>query len=204
MRPAHRQAGFTLLELIVAIAIFAVMAAMAYSGLASVLTTRELTDARSSELKNLQMALSVMQRDLTQVVPRKSRDEYGDAQLAVMSGGIAPDTLISFTRTGRPNPGDVPRSYLLRVGYRLEDENLIRTVWVRPDQAPGDTGYEATLLEGVNDVQIRYLNGKDKEWHEDWPPLNASDGFLELPIAVEITLDLENWGELRRLFALPL
>jgi general secretion pathway protein J len=70
--------GFTLLELLVALAIFAVLATMAYAALNSVLTARKQVEAKSARLSALQTALMIMERDVEQAVPRGIRDEFGD------------------------------------------------------------------------------------------------------------------------------
>jgi len=119
-----RQTGMTLLELLVALAIFAMLAAMAYGGLNAVLRTGHKTGDAAQRLAQLQMAFHLLEKDLMQAVPRPIRQNH-TMQLPAMikdidSGGL------EFTRTGRPNPSGLQRSHLLRVRYRLEDETLFR------------------------------------------------------------------------------
>ena len=74
---AVRQRGFTLLELLVALAIFALVSVMAYGGLASVLDQQFATDEIAGQLARLQKTYLLLQRDFEQLVPRPVRDEYG-------------------------------------------------------------------------------------------------------------------------------
>ena len=95
--------GFTLLELLVAVAIFAVVAVAAYSGLSVVLGSNAKLDEHSQALGQLQLCLQLMQRDLLQASPGSARNQYGDSELPFVSGP-APDGLFSLTRSGWPNP----------------------------------------------------------------------------------------------------
>lgn len=192
-----RSAGFTLLELLVAIAIFAVVALLAYGGLATVLDAREDTAAGAARLRALQQTMLMLQRDLDQLAPRGIRDEYGDHKPALHGGA----DWIEFTRGGWSNPAEQPRSQLQRVAYALREQRFVRAHWQVLDRAQDSAPFEAVLLDQVRLLRVRFLDAKD-EWQDAWPPLNAQDGNQEAepPRAVEITLELEHWGSVTRLF----
>lgn len=193
--------GFTLLELLVAVAIFAVVAALAYGGLASVLDAREQTDAAAQKLRALQQSFHFLERDLDQASTRAIRDEYGTARAALLGG---PDWL-EFTHGGWANPGGQTRSELQRVAYAVRDQQLIRAHWLVLDRAQDSAPYEAPLLDGVRALHLRFLN-TDGQWSEDWPALAQSNlpiAAVPLPQAVEIAIELEGWGTVTRLLRLP-
>lgn len=206
--------GFTLLELLISIVIFALVAAMAYSGLNNVLLARTQTEARTQELYKLQMALTLMERDIEQIVDRPVRDEYGEPQSAFVANEYG-DYLLEFTRTGWLNPLNLPRSNLQRIAYSLKDEKLIRSIWYVLDRAQDSEHYDIVLLDDVKSLEIRYLDDK-KEWQRSWPPLSSS-GFGQLqsqlqnqaPAAVEpprgIVMEIEtkSFGKVERWFHLP-
>ncbi len=75
-----KQQGFTLLELLIASIIFALMAVMAYGGLANVMDSSEISKTALQRLKQLQQTVSILDRDLSQIVRRPIRDEYGNEQ----------------------------------------------------------------------------------------------------------------------------
>ena len=209
-------AGFTLIEVLIALSITALVSMIAYTSLSSVLTgvgrLRETTD-RTYEINRAFMILS---RDLRQFVNRPVRDEFGEPEPALSGGELARFTL-SFTRSGWHNPGAYPRSNLQRVNYRIEDDALWRDTYVVLDRAGNTEPNSVQLLEGVEDLQLGFLGSLAQlqvesrgatldttDWAENWV-LDSSVPGQELapPVALEISLQLQDWGEIRRLYALP-
>ncbi|QKT03020.1 type II secretion system minor pseudopilin GspJ [Ectothiorhodospiraceae bacterium 2226] len=197
VRPAAR--GFTLLELIVALAVFGLVSVLAYGGLRTVLEARAATDAMATRLAEIQTAVHLMGRDIEQIVTRPIRDEYGDTQPALQSASVGRMRL-EFTRTGMTNPTDLPRPALRRIGYGLEEETLQRYSWRALDRPPEAEVDVEPLLEGVVEFGLRFLDA-EANWHDDWPPLTGMGQEPRLlPVAVELTLELEDQGTLTRLF----
>ncbi len=200
MTLARREKGFTLLEIIIAVGIFAVISALAYGGLNTVLRSAQKTEAAADELQQLQLAMSIIQQDLSQITDRPVRNEFGEREGAVVSPGSF-GRLITFTRRGWKNPAERPRSTLQRVAYLLEDGKLIREYWPQLDAAPGVETVKYPLLENVAEVRFRFLD-EQKKWRNEWPPLSATKKILSPPRAVEITIVSEQWGSIPRLFPL--
>ncbi len=187
--------GFTLIELLIAIAVFSVMSVMAYGGLSQIIQNSQHSKAELERLQSVQRAVLTISRDLTQIIERDIRDEYGNPQPFINASSDL-DYLIEFTRNGRRNPAKLKRSNLLRVAYQFEDEKLSRLFWPQLDRAPAMEPYESTLLDQVERVELRYRDNA-KEWHSQWPPLSGAT--IELT-AIEFTLKLKNWGEITRLY----
>ncbi|MGB5261123.1 MAG: type II secretion system minor pseudopilin GspJ [Gammaproteobacteria bacterium] len=207
--PLNRQmAGFTLLELLIALAIFGLLSVMSYSGLKTVLDQHARTDAAADRLGEVQKIYLLMQRDIEQIVPRPVRGEYTD-ELPALEGS----EVLQFTRGGWSNPLQHPRSNLQRVGYAFQDDELVRYTWQVLDRAQDSLPRQQPLTAAVTNMSVRYLSSADK-WSVSWPPDDAGEPRLtpggqpvsqlsELPKVIEITLEHEQLGELVWLFRLP-
>lgn len=190
-----RSFGFTLLELLVAVAVFAVIAALAYGGLGSMLDAREHTRQAAQRLGNLQLAVSLLAGDIQQAVPRGVRDAHGDP-LPALAG--ARDG-IELTRAGHPNPTEAGRATIQRVGWGVEDGALVRWSWPVLDRVPGTRPAQRRLLEGLRELRLEYRVAG--EWRNEWP--GASPIAAPMPRAVRVTLELDDWGSVRRVVLLP-
>ncbi|MGD8379317.1 MAG: type II secretion system minor pseudopilin GspJ [Gammaproteobacteria bacterium] len=200
----RHSAGFTLLEILVAVAIFAVIGAAAMGSLDSL--TRQRQDTRESldRLKVVQQALTLLGRDLTQMRPVAARGAiHGNLQPA-LRGAEGDEYPLEFTRGGQTNPLGIRRSSLMRVAWRLEDDGLIRYHWGLVDLAPDSTPVRAIVLKDVTDFSVRFMSAAGNPTLQ-WPPLTTEGmpALQQLPRAVEVTLELRDLGEIRRLVELP-
>lgn len=195
--------GFTLLELLIAIAIFALLGLGTYRMLDTVLRTDAATRAQEQDLRELVRALAAFERDLLQAQPRPIRDRFGDARPALV-GEVLDSAAVEFTRTGWRNPLGTPRARLQRVRWQLSGEQWQRRYWTVIDQAQDSQPQVQQALDGVTRFELRYLN-EEGAWLDGWP---ASDGEQAernegLPLAVELTLEHRRYGQLRRVLRLP-
>jgi general secretion pathway protein J len=193
--------GFTLLELLVALSIFGLLATLSYSGLQSVMTQQSYTEIAADRLSELQKLYMIMQRDIEQLVQRPIRDEYGDEQPPLVGGEN-----FRLTRAGWRNPAGRQRSTLQRVGYAYEEDQLVRYTWTVLDRAQDSEPLVQPLSDAIEQLQIRYL-GADNEWKEQWPDTQSvADPSIEpasLPRALEVTIEHEFYGPIVWLFQLP-
>jgi general secretion pathway protein J len=197
------QAGLTLIELLVAVAIFSILAALAYGGLVNVLDTRRSVEIESQRLATLQRAFLRIGRDLEQAAPRAIRDAYGDQQPALhnrVDSYEGMQTVIELSVAGRRAlPGETGGS-LQRISYVIRDDTLLRLSWPVLHRAQDTVAHESTLLEGVEELKLRYLT-QEGEWLTEWPrEAEPTTTGPALPRAVELTMELEHWGSLRRIY----
>ena len=192
--------GFTLIEVLVAMAVFAVLAAFAYSTLSQTILSAEILGDRMDRLQALQRTIRTLTDDLTQLAPRPVRDELGDNLRPALDTGFQSGFAMELTRGGWSNPVVLPRSTLQRVGYRVEDNELLRFHWYALDRTLSNEPVSVVLLDGVEGIQFRFASN-DGDFSDQWPPLNRPGalGARLRPRAVEVTLLLEAEGEIRRL-----
>ncbi|MEO5341906.1 MAG: type II secretion system minor pseudopilin GspJ [Gammaproteobacteria bacterium SHHR-1] len=193
--------GFTLLELLVAMAVFAIMSALAYGGLRSVLDARQQLEAHSARLTQLQTSLRQLRDDLAQALPRKlsQRPQQDDgADGAFFGQSDEQKAEIRLSRGGWSNPAGLARSSLQRVHWQFQQGELSRyhgSLLEHPTERPLQKRIQLRQLDGL---ELRFLDHQG-EWHEQWPLPGQTDSQT-LPRALEIRLRLRDWGDLTRLF----
>lgn len=199
-------AGFTLLEVLLAMVITAFIAMMAYQGWDAALTAAKGEEAATRQMEAMQLMWTVLGRDIRHAVDRPVVDSYGDLQPA-MDGGELHDYLLRLTRSGRVSPPGLHRGGLQRVRYRLEDNKLWRESWSVLDRTNDEQGLQKILLmKNVERVQLSFLDPHGEgaassplggDWVEEWTRPQG------LPLAVDIRVELKNVGELHRVFSIP-
>ena len=198
-RPPTR--GFTLVELLIAMAILAVIGVIALAGLSTVLQQQTIAEERAQRWRDIQFAMHVITQDLAQVHPRAVRDESGETWKPSFLVGASEQFAVELSRGGWANPAGLPRGHVLRVAYDWEDNasTLVRFHWPAMDRTLTTPPVRTELLTGVDDVQIRLLD-RNGQWRLEWPPLDlpAPDSLVTPPRLVEFSLDLEDFGRLWR------
>jgi len=195
MKSTHRYAqGFTLIEVMVAIMIIAVIGAASAVVLSNMIDANRTSERRHEALQNLQFALLTLDRDVRQMavrpvraVPEERRHYYLTNDGALIdsdSGGIA------FVRAGWTNPQQMlPRSELQPVSYRIRDEVLQRVSQPFVDDASGEAQIQ-NLLAGVTELEVRFIfRGEEVERWE----LQHS-----LPDIVIVRLETQEFGVIER------
>ena len=225
--------GFTLLELLVAIFIAALMFAMGYGTLRQAATTRGALLEKQARLLELQTAMRVLEQDFVQLTPRPVRQPIGDepsqpalqaspgatqssgtvTSLGGTSGtassaqGTTSGTppLVALTRAGWANPNGLQRPAEQRVAYYLENGTLRREYWYVLDPTLSSTTARRELLKKVKSVTIQYMD-LTHTWQPQWPTATvagtaALESSLRIrPIAVQVTIDTEDFGQVTRIF----
>jgi len=199
MRQKHR--GFTLIEVLVALAVFGVMTVLAYQALGQSLSNADMLTERLDRIQAVQRTISMLGRDLTQASPRPVRDLLGDGFLPSLRTSANTEFALELTRGGWPNPAGLARGTLQRVAWRIEDRELLRYHWTVLDPSLSDEPVITQLIDDVDSILFRYRS-HDGEWTEQWPPLESQGATAERirPQIVEVVLTLPGEGEIRRFF----
>ncbi|EJE8154986.1 type II secretion system minor pseudopilin GspJ [Vibrio alginolyticus] len=196
----QRVKGFTLIEVLVSIAIFASLSVAAYQVVSQVQRSNALSQERTQRLNEIQRAMVMMDNDFRQMAMRQTRTngEEPASRLIFWSDYLLDsDTKgLMFARLGWHNPQQqFPRGEVTKVGYRLKEETLQRVWWRYPDTPVGQQGTVTPLLTQVESFDMRFYDGK--QWKKEWAEEKA------LPKAVSVVLTLKDYGEIARTYLTP-
>ena len=190
--------GFTLVEMLVAMGIFAIIAVISYSGLSQFLQNRDVLKQRTNQLHRLQTTMVLLEQDLRFATPRPVRDGFGDSEPVMIAGAdneLSPGELLRFT-TSRPNVELSPAQRLERVAWRLDNGSLTRVSWRILDRDQDSKEYSRVLLEDVKDLTVEYLR-----WSPETLSLERFSDWREdetLPTGVVLLLTLDDGKQYRR------
>lgn len=195
----QRQSAFTLIEVLVAMAVFGIMSMLAYLTLGQTLSNADLLTDRMERLQAVQRSIRYLSSDLMQTSPRPVRLELGDNFSPALQSTLGSDFALELTHGGWGNPAGLPRGTQQRTAYRLEDDELVRYHWTTLDRTFGNEPVATILLDEVESLLFRYLDTAG-EWSNTWPPQAAqgSNSLRSRPRAVEILLTLSDEGEITR------
>ncbi|MDP3561907.1 MAG: GspJ family T2SS minor pseudopilin variant LspJ [Legionellaceae bacterium] len=194
--------GFTLIEIVIALVIFATIAVLTSSVLYQSFQTRERMTVQSDRLQQLQLALTLIQRDTVQLVARPVRGN----EMHLFPPIIAQPTYVEFTRDGAANPmGIEHRSTLKRTAYLCQKGHLIRRVWTHLDTPNRDDYQDMVMLNDLSQCSFAYMglhNNVVSIWNQDMPGGKKIDK-LPLPKAIQLKITLKGWGDMTLLFIIP-
>ncbi len=209
-----RQGGFTLIEMIIVLAVFAILSLVSGQIMSKVVNNFKVLNERGERLAAIHRAMGVMQRDILQITDRPVLGPLKDP-LAPVS--LAATGELSFTRAGWQNPLQRQRWDLQRVAYSTDDDTLYRGYWLHLDQVPDSEAISQVLLEGVSSVEFIAIDGAGNE-RTFWPP-SLGSGAPSLPsgatgspapatasdparrlVAILVRLELEPFGQIERLW----
>ena len=198
MSASSRQYGFTLIEILVATVILAIMGVMAYRGIAEARVAVVNAEGHLDRLRTVQRAVQTVVTDFRTLTRRPVREPIGDGTRATVLRDPNAIALVELSRSGWPNGAGTPRGTSQRIVYRLEENKLIREHWNVMDATLATPPVKRELIDRVERVEMRYLT-PGREWVAEWPQAGNNEEFNQRPLAVEITLVLEDYGEVRRI-----
>ncbi len=193
--------GFTLIEILVALMVFAILATITSSTLYYAFNNRSRVSAQAQRLNELQLAVSLLQQDMLQIIERPIRS----ADMSISPIIIGQNDYVEFTRAGRANPySEEKRSTLQRVAFLCQKDRLVRRTWPSLDRINAKSYNDKVLVTSLKKCHFNYLNQHLQplaEWREEFIASNRRTEFL--PKAIQINLTLQDWGEMNLLFGIP-
>lgn len=208
-----QQLGFTLLEVMVSIAIFAVIALGSWQVLDRVTTSKSRMEQRSAQLRELHRGMWLLARDIRSIVNRPIRNTLGEREDALTT--LIAGYPLLLTRDGWPNPLGEQRSSLQRVGYLVKPTEigtnaLMRHYWPVLDQAPESKPHQQILLNNVDYFEVQFIDNSGNTFFH-WPPNSPdfNDGNINekaednsIPAGIRIRITVKPFGDIERLFAI--
>jgi general secretion pathway protein J len=196
--------GFTLVEVLVALTIFALLSVLGYRTLSSLLDTRERMQTQTNLLRDQSLLFTRMEGDFNALLARPivNADNQVEAALRIATAQLADEAPLRMTRAGYAAAEGVAAAPQ-RIGYRLREGNLELLVWDGFDIAPRAAPNAYTALRAVREFRLRVLDARG-QWHNTWPLNTGSDAsaMTTLPRAIEVTLAVEGSAPITRLFGL--
>jgi len=191
--------GLTLIELLVAVAIFAVLSGMAYRALTVVLDSRARIEQENRKWRDVASFFARFEQDVATVAPRPIHDARNGLMPAFVGNPTNTDAnqgTLMLTRTAvaaEPGAVDPPR----RLGYRLRGGVVELLTWNALDQSPRDEPRVVAMLHDVREMGLRYLDRRG-QWQTAWPPAGGAPDAA-IPTGVEIQLTLASGEQITRL-----
>ena len=196
--------GFTLVEILVALLVFSVVALLSARLLSQSIDNQSNLQDRGQRLAEIHRAMRVIQRDILQLSRRKIRDAQGEELPALI---VSDQGVIEFSRVGWRNPLRQPRSEVQRVGYRWQDEKIIRGYWLTLDRSYDAEPAYQTLLEDVETIEffaVDQLGNEHKQWPLDPSASQATQEGEELYLtAILFRAEIAPYGMIERIWRVP-
>jgi len=192
----RKDAGFTLVELMVATAIFAIMSVMLFAMLDGVRRQLGFSEEAGNSLRELHYVMRRIAMDLSQLQPRPIRDELGSGWQNAVNADSG-NNAIEISVGGWRNPMNLPRGSVQRVAYLVDGDVLARLHWPVLDRTLSTEALRTEMLTGIVSISVQFLD-ESGEWSEQWPPLGGQQDQRSRPRAIEIMIEHEEWGEIMR------
>lgn len=204
MRSSNKTLGFTLVEILVALLVFAVVGLLSTRLLSQSIDNQNNLQDRGQRLAEIHRAMRVLQRDIVQLSRRKIRDAQGEELPALI---VSDQGAIEFSRVGWRNPLRQPRSEVQRVGYRWQDEKIIRGYWLTLDRSYDAEPAYQTLLEDVEAIEffaVDQLGNEHRQWPLD-PEANVvtEEGEALYLAAILVRAEIAPYGMIERIWQVP-
>ena len=196
-----KHCGFTLIELMVAILIFAIISIISYRTLASLVTTKQIVTATQDKWSGIGNAVNWLNTSWNRSIPLVIRDENGTVIPAIigkdkLAGAF--DAQLELTLSGYigdPVYGSTPPK---RLGFRFDDGKLFLVTWPVLNRVISTAPQLDLLVDNVSSFQQSFLY-PDKQWRNDWPPTGSA--VNKMPVGLKVTMVMNSGETIERLWA---
>lgn len=202
LREQKFQSGFTLIEVMISVIIFAIISAISYRIITSLINTKEIAGGAQDKWGSLSLVNSNMGSAWNRIIPLVVRDVNGGILPALLgksnlSGNY--DSQLEFTVSGYIGDDVYGTTAPRRIGYRFNQGSLYLVTWPVLNRTLTTVPQINLLIDNVQSFTALYLY-PDKQWRDSWPP-NGGDPTV-LPKAVKVQYQLKSGESVERVKAL--
>lgn len=193
--------GFTLIEILIALTVFAIIATLTSSSLYYAFNTRARVSAEADQLNTIQFAVSIIQQDTSQIIDRPIRGN----EMRLFPVIVGQRNYLEFTRDGNVNPMSMEkRSTLKRIAFVCMEDKLIHRTWTSLDPVDRNIYNDKVLLDNLIDCHFNYLN-QNLQFLDEWREQTVTQDQIKesFPKAVQLHIAFKNWGKMNMLFPIP-
>jgi general secretion pathway protein J len=193
--------GYTLIEVMVALTIFALLAAITSSTLYHSFNIRERVNTQANQLNTLQISLTLLSRDTAQIIERAVIGE----EMHLFPPFVGQPKYVEFTRGGIMNPNGVARKNTLkRIAYVCTKNELLRRSWEHLDSPSRRKYRDKIILSNLKNCSFAYL-GHDHNILKEWRAyaIQQNQKKETLPLAIQFSFTISEWGSTSLLFSIP-
>ena len=177
--------GFTIIEILISLVILSIIAIVSSNILKSSLDTEQETSLRLNSIKELNLASTIIRRDLRQVVNVNSKDFYGNNLYGTFISKVNSQDLI-FNSNIKSLFNEV--SPIKRIQYKIADNNFIRKQYFSSNPYDQNDFIKIELIKNIDNLRFSFFH--ENSWHESWPV--SKDTSNQIPILVKIEFTKEN------------
>ena len=188
--------GFTLIEVLLALLILAVIAVLGYRAVSSLSDSETKLSNEATRWRTLELFFSRLEGDLRQAMPRPARLDDTRMPAWIGSADVNGNSTLEFSRAG-PEFTLEAGSAGQRLAYGFHDGTVEVRYWASYDRPRNVEPTAYPLVADIAQFHLSYLT-RSGEWSDVWPV----SGEADLPRAVRVQLALVSGESIERWLAL--
>ena len=181
--------GFTIIEVLVTLIILSMIAIITSNILQSSLESEKESTQRLNSIKELNLASSILRRDIRQIANVSIKDFYGNKMYGTFISELNSDNLM-FTTKVKSFSNEV--SPLKRVQYVVEDKSFVRKQYYSLNPYNQDEYSKLIIINDIDELQLSFLN--ENKWHQSWPVSPITSKKIPTLIKIEFSLDNKDYN----------
>ena len=181
--------GFTIIEVLVTLIILSMIAIITSNILQSSLESEKISSQRLNSIKELNLASSILRRDIRQIANVSIKDFYGNKINGTFISELGSENLM-FTTKVKSFSNEV--SPLKRVQYVIENKNFIRKQYYSSNPYNQDEFTKSIIINDIDNLKLSFLN--ENKWHQSWPVIPITSKKIPTLIKIEFSLDNKDYN----------